>query len=257
MTELEQRIAALRVGREFAAYERVRREVLRLLALDDADMPGDGAPSEYWREELAGFEYLFDASPLLIEKLRHHSYHVTGLKVYDYRSHKVAAKARFVEKLEALVAAAGGRELLVPEPPMLGGFGHEIGGELFNVDTLKFFEVLIAMERGAVLDEFAGDERKVVWEIGAGLGRLRVRVQDAVSRTSHTSSIDLPPLFLFSGTYLQRSSRTRSCASSDPDADQPMGAGDADFVYRARRRRWHTPARNGWTSRSTWSRSRR
>ena len=99
MTELEQRIAALRVGREFAAYERVRREVLRLLALDDADMPGDGAPSEYWREELAGFEYLFDASPLLIEKLRHHSYHVTGLKVYDYRSHKVAAKARFVEKL--------------------------------------------------------------------------------------------------------------------------------------------------------------
>ena len=43
---------------------------------------------------------------------------------------------------------------------MLGGFGHEIGGELFNVDTLKFFEVLIAMERGAVLAEFAGDARR-------------------------------------------------------------------------------------------------
>ena len=43
------------------------------LAASDAD-----APSSYWQEELANFEYMLDASPLIIEKLRHHTHHITG-----------------------------------------------------------------------------------------------------------------------------------------------------------------------------------
>ena len=35
--------------------------------------------------------------PLVVEKLRHHTYHLTGLRVYDYRTHKDQAKAAFAE----------------------------------------------------------------------------------------------------------------------------------------------------------------
>ena len=93
----------------------------------------------------------------------------------------------------------GDAELLVPEARELGGFGFEIDGELYNVDTLKFFEVLIALERGAVLAEPArpgraqarvGDRRR--------LGRLRPPVQDRSFPDITYVIIDLPELFLFS-----------------------------------------------------------
>ena len=74
--------------------------------------------------------------------------------LYDYRSQKTRAKTMFAEKLEALLGA-GPPDLLVPEWRELGGFGFDIDGRLFNIDTLKFFENLIALEKGAVLQEFA------------------------------------------------------------------------------------------------------
>ena len=54
-------------------------------------------------------------------------------------------------------------DLLVPEWRPLGGFGFEIDGELFNIDTLKFFEVLIALDNSSVLQEFRGTaDRRMV-----------------------------------------------------------------------------------------------
>ena len=54
-------------------------------------------PSQYWREELGNFDYMLDASPLIIRKLRHHCFHITGLRVYDYRTNKTKEKAQFLE----------------------------------------------------------------------------------------------------------------------------------------------------------------
>jgi hypothetical protein len=106
------------------------------------------------------------------------------------------------EKLEALLEL-GDRSLLVPEPRDLGGFGHEIDGALYNVDTLKYFEVLIALERGAVLPGLRERaERATVWEIGAGWGGLAYAFKTVLPDTTYVVS-DLPQLFLFSGTYLQ------------------------------------------------------
>src|SRR5690606_25036470 len=102
----------------------------------------------------------------------------------------------FERRLEALVSLAGGRDLLVPEAEALGGFGYSIGGQLYNVDTLKYFEVLVGMRRAGLLDPFAraaspdgldaggrsagtttssgdaatGAARRLVWEIGGGWG---------------------------------------------------------------------------------------
>lgn len=228
--ELSERIDALKGSREFRAYERVRDEVFRLRELDRDRRGGVNAPSEYWEEELAGFEYLFDPSPLVVEKLRHHSYHVTGLKVHDYRSHKGETKQRFAAKLDALIDAAGGRELLVPEPRILGGFGHEIGGELFNIDTLKFFEVLIAMERGALLEEFRDGERRAVWEIGPGWGGFAHAFKTLFPSVTYIMT-DLPQLFLFSATYLSAAFPEAKLHFYDPDAEEPLGPPDADFVF--------------------------
>jgi hypothetical protein len=159
-------------------------------------------PSAYWREELAGFEYMLDASPLLIDKLRHHTFHVTGLKIYDYRSGKDEMGVRLAEKLRML-RECGDASLLVPEARELGGFGVELDGELFNVDTLKFFEVMIALDRGAVLRPLQEPpDRRLVWEIGAGWGGFARVWKTVVPHTTYLI-VDLPELFLFSGTYLQ------------------------------------------------------
>lgn len=186
---------------ESAAYRNYLTVRDRVLSMNEA-RPSDAwaEPSAYWREELSNLEFMFDASPLVIDKLRHHTSHVTGLRVYDYRSQKVGARDRFEEKLEAL-RKRGGDELLVPESPLLGGFGFEIDGALYNIDTLKFYEVLQALRQGSVLDEFLGGERRLVWEIGAGWGGFAYQFKTICPGATYVIT-DLPELFLFSGTYL-------------------------------------------------------
>jgi hypothetical protein len=195
-TALERRIETLRGEAPFQAYLRAREAVLCMQTI------AARGSSAYWEEELAGFEYLLDASPLLIERLRHHTFHVTGLKTYDYRSGKDEMRARAAEKLRML-CAAGDPSLLVPEAPDLGGFGFDLDGALYNVDTLKFFEVMIALDLGAVLPKLREPgARRAVWEIGAGWGGF-ARVWKMIVPDTTYFIVDLPELFLFSGTYLQ------------------------------------------------------
>jgi putative sugar O-methyltransferase len=194
---LRRRIEKLAGGAPYRAYLEARDAVLRMQEL----MPGERV-SEYWREELAGFEYMLDASPLLVEKLRHHTFHVTGLKTYDYRTGKDELRARLEHKLRML-REAGDPSLFVPEARELGGFGFELDGELVNIDTLKFYEVLIALDHGAVLPALREQgPRRLVCEIGAGWGGFARAWKTIVPQTTYVI-VDLPELFLFSGTYLQ------------------------------------------------------
>ena len=89
----------------------------------------------------------------------------------------------------------------MPESPALGGFGYDIDGRLFNVDTLKFYEVLIGMERGGVLAALRERERPVVCEIGAGWGGFAYQFKTLFPRSTYVI-VDFPELFLFSATYL-------------------------------------------------------
>jgi hypothetical protein len=213
---LRERIDALATTAAHRAYLTARDAVLQMQSLAGLQA------SAYWMEELAGFEYMLDASPLLIDKLRHHTFHVTGLKVYDYRTGKDEMAARLAEKLRML-RQIGDDSLLVPEARELGGFGFDIDGELFNVDTLKFFEVLIALDRGAVLSDLREpSQRGLVWEIGAGWGGF-ARVWKTLMPHTTYLIVDLPELFLFSGTYLQ---------TLFPDANIRYWAGeDAEALF--------------------------
>jgi hypothetical protein len=225
-SELQSKIDALSTGPAYRNYLAVRERVLDML--DRGAARGTDPPSGYWREELAGFEYMLDASPLLVDKLRHHSYHLTGLKVYDYRTGQDEFERRLREKLAALLEIR--EELFVPEPAELGGFGFRYGDGLFNVDTLKFLEAMIALDKGAVLTPFReGRERHVAWEIGAGWGGLAYTFKTLCPNTSYVI-VDLPQAFLFSAVYLM---------TVMPDAritfhgDGPLAslASESDFLF--------------------------
>ena len=186
---------------EYAAYSRVREAVLSLKA---ADRPASEIvkPSGYWQEELANFEYMLEASPLLISKLRHHCYHVTGLKAYEYQKISESRLSTFHARLRELTRESDS-SLLVPESPILGGFGYEIEGELYNVDTLKYFEVLAGLDRARVLDRKfrRGKSRRLVWEVGGGWGGLAYQFKTLFPDVTYVIT-DFPELFLFSAVYL-------------------------------------------------------
>lgn len=226
----EERVASLRGSAAYRNYLHVRDRVLEMRA--QAAASPHYRPSEYWEEELSGFEYMFDASPLIIEKLRHHTYHVTGLRVYDYRSHREKAREQFAAKLEALLAQ-GSAELLIPEWRELGGFGFEIDGRLFNIDTLKFFEVLTALQKGEVLPELRDNtERRMVWEIGGGWGGFPYQFKTLCPNVTYMIT-DLPELFVFSATYLMTAfPDAKVCFWGEQQADRIFANWrDYDFIF--------------------------
>ncbi len=225
-----ERLEARRGSAANRNYEYVRDRVLDMRSAAEASSAYD--PSQYWEEELSNFEYMFDASPLVVDKLRHHTYHVTGLRVYDYRTHRDKAREQFAEKLRVLINK-GGPELLVPEWRELGGFGFEIDGRLFNIDTLKFYEALIALDKGAVLHEFRSNtERRLVWEIGAGWGGFPYQFKTLCPNVTYVIT-DLPQLFLFSATYLMTAfPEARVCFWGEQPRERMFASWrDYDFIF--------------------------
>jgi putative sugar O-methyltransferase len=197
---LQQAIAAARHNPAYSNYLAVRERVIDML---EEAQHHDSRASAYWEAELAGFDYMLDASPLVIQKLREHCYHITGLRSYDYRAHHHHRSAAFAAKLAAL-QAQDYHQLRVTESPVLGGFGHTIDGALYNIDTLKFYEALIALSKAGILaplrDE--GGDRLVVLEIGAGWGGFAFQFKKLCPNVTYVI-VDLPETLLFSAVYLQ------------------------------------------------------
>ena len=199
----QRRLQMARDTHAYQAYLQVRRHVITQLGLGLGHdrRSSSNTPSDYWSGELSRFDYMLDASPLVIAQLRHHTHNLTGLLPQHYRSTLDAKRQQFAEKLDALQALddAG---LWLPEATLLGGFGFDINGDLVNIDTLKFYEVLIALQTGAVLAEFRETtERRLVWEIGAGWGGFAYQFKTLCPNVTYVIT-DFPELFLFSATYL-------------------------------------------------------
>ncbi len=233
---------------EYQAYLRAREAVLQMKArspegLRHTDKLGQGFsdervgqdfslanPSLYWAEELENIDYMIDASPLIVRKLRHHAFHITGLRPYDYRDKGDGRREHFQARLRAL-RQLGGDALLVPESPVGGGFGYEIDGALYNVDTLKFYEVLIGMQRGGVLSAIQAADRPAVCEIGAGWGGFAYQFKTLFPRTTYVI-VDFPELFLFSATYLGALFPRASVLFGGTSEAPTLAAWrDADFVF--------------------------
>jgi hypothetical protein len=223
-------LEALRRGAAYGNYERVRQRVLEMRALEAA-LP-HYRPSAYWEEELDNFDYMLDASPLVVDKLRQHTMHITGIRAYEYRSNRDRFRRQFTEKFREMQRIAP-KGLLVPESPQLGGYGFDIEGSRYNIDTLKFWEVLIALERGAVLDEFRdARERRLVWEIGAGWGGFPYQFKTLCPNVTYVIT-DFPELFLYSATYLLTLFPEAKAAfwGEAPTADVLARWAEYDFIF--------------------------
>ena len=213
----------------YEAYQQVREHVLRMRGAHPVE-PRHAAPSQYWAEELEHIDYLIDASPLVIRKLRHHAFHITGVRPYDYRG-AGEQRAYFERRLRAIAALAGTTDLLLGDHDALGGFGFEIDGRRHNVDTLKFFEVLTGMKRAGLLEPFQrADRRRMVVEIGAGWGGFACQFKTLFPRTTYVI-VDFPELFLFSATYLM-TVFPDACVRFWMDGVAPFNRWeDADFIF--------------------------
>jgi putative sugar O-methyltransferase len=193
---LRDSIEKARSSPAFRHYEHVRDLVLRMM-----DEAAGYQPSSYWQQEIAGFDYMFDASPLVVAKLREHEYHLTGLRSYEYRQHHADYARRFASKLRQL-REVDTSSLFVPESEALGGFGHHIDGQLVNLDTLRFYECRIALDRAGVIEGLRGPRRHRVLEIGAGWGGFAHQLKTLFPNITYTI-VDLPQTLLFSATYLK------------------------------------------------------
>ncbi len=159
--------------------------------------------SSYWAEEVIGFDYMFDATPIIVAKIREHCYHITGERSYNYRLHHQHKAKPFLQRLEQL-SALDNNDLFVPESEKMGGFGYKSSRGLINVDTLKFYEVLIGLDKAGFLDEFrlVNGSRKSVLEIGSGWGGFAYQFKTLFPNITYFL-IDLPATMLFAAIYLK------------------------------------------------------
>lgn len=226
---VQARVEEAAASRAFENYRQVRRQVFAMRDREQRAAGAVTAPSDYWREELEQFDYMLDAHPLVVAKLRRHCFHLTGLRPYDYRSHK--ASARVARRKKAL-EAAGGRELVVPEPELLGGFGFQLDGGLYNVDTLKYSEALIGLRRAGILDGLRSTGRTpLIWEIGSGWGGFAYQLKTVCPEATLVLS-DFPEVFLFSATYLMTAFPSARVVFEGSDDDPGAGSWtDYDFVF--------------------------
>lgn len=228
-SELERSLVQLRDGRAYQGYLDVRASVFAMM--DAWDRSPECGPSAYWREEINGFAYLFDASPLLIDRLREQSYHITGLKSYEYRAHHSHRAKPFEDKFKML-AAVDPVGLFVPEAAALGGFGFDFGAGLVNIDTLKFYEVMIGLEKSGALKDFRNGKRRIVVEIGSGWGGFAYQFKKLFPDTTYIC-VDLPPTMLFSGVYLKTMfPEAKFLFHGEQDFERKVSAADAyDFIF--------------------------
>lgn len=161
----------------------------------------EGNVSNYWKEEIKSFLYLFENYPLIYERLREHCFHITGLKSYEYREHHEYLKEEFKQKYLKL-KNLDKSNLFIEESKKLGGFGFKIDGKIMNIDTLKFYEFLIGLDFVGLLEDFKENNAKTIVEIGSGWGGFIYQFKKLFPNSTNIL-VDLPHTFLFSLNYLK------------------------------------------------------
>jgi hypothetical protein len=181
----------------FEHYLRVRDHVR---VFREEEPTGDAVtPSE--RRMSSELDVLWDASPEIVSLLRHQCRAITGVSASDYQNSKPSARTRLEHELTRLLQY-GDPELWVAEPTILGGFGFNGLGKLYNEDTLRFFRVISLLQEAALMKEFHDtDSRRTVWEIGGGWGGFAYQFKTLCPNVTYLIT-GAPEMSLLSAVYL-------------------------------------------------------
>jgi hypothetical protein len=179
----------------------------------------------------AALTVLWDAAPGTLATLRRCAEPLTGVRAVDYEDTPDATEGAFWRDWRHLVRE-GGLEWLVPEPASLGGFGFQRRHALFNHDTLKLYEALIALKFSAVLPADRATATPIIWEIGGGWGGLAYQFKRLFPRATYVMTAP-PESFLLSAVYLHTLFPKACCRFyADMPADELWRDLDhADFVF--------------------------
>ena len=159
-----------------------------------------GEKSFYWSIEAETIAYIYEATPKLLSRLRDHCLWITGVLSYQYAAHHYgsASMDNLLNRLAELERRKPDLEVF-PERQVLGGFGFPRNGKLYNVDTLKYHEVVIGLKEQREINQLTAP---VFCEIGSGFGGLADTLLNQFSN-SKVILIDLPEVMIFAYTFLQ------------------------------------------------------
>ncbi len=183
------------------AYERYMKVRDRIRHTPAASEAASVALTRPEQQMVAALEHLWDASSATIANLRRWCEPITGVRAGDYEPAPAELTMRLARDIGFLRRQLG-RDLFVPEPPILGGFGCLRHGERYNEDTVRYFKALVALHDGGVLEDCRGmSERRVVWEIGAGWGGFAYQFKTVCPNVTYVMT-GLPELLLVASVYL-------------------------------------------------------
>jgi len=217
--------SATAAGRAYAHYLEVRSWARRVSEGTAVSL----TPAE--EQLLSTLRPLWDATPDVVAKLRHWCEPISGIHPVEYELSSSALGKRLRRDLKRLFME-GGRELFVPEPPVLGGFGYKAQGGRYNADTLKYFHVLVALHDGAVLGGLRTGGRRLVWEPGGGWGGFAYQLKRVCPDVTYLIT-GLPDVFLISAVYLQTVWPEARCRFYDPSSPGDVWRkwDEADFIF--------------------------
>ena len=159
------------------------------------------AASNYWSEEIANFKYIYsEYIPIIHENIIDHAYHITGDHSYKYRKHHKIDK-RLKKKFEYFIKKFGDK-YFISENLKKGDYGYNDGNYIFNIDTVKYFEIICFLKNYTNLfDELK--KRKRLTEIGSGYGGF-IKYLNCMNSSYNFQIIDLPEVMIFSLMYLSK-----------------------------------------------------
>jgi hypothetical protein len=158
--------------------------------------------TEQEQHAVADLASLWNASPEMVANLRPWCAPMGGGRAADYGGEGSSPLGKRIRRDLKRLSMQVGRELFVPEPSILGGFGYGTAVDRCNAATLMFFNVLVAMQDGAVLQECrhaAG--RRLVWEIGGGWGGFAYQLKTVCPNVTYVIT-GAPDAFLVSAVYV-------------------------------------------------------
>ena len=181
-------------------YDCYKAILPKILMMMNNSSPSQGVESDYSVEKIKSIKCIFDSNSALINTIRKHYNPIDGLNPYNYHRPNPEDISRYENKLR-LLKSLDCDSLFVPESEVLGGFGYKINGELVIINTLRFYESVLAIN---TVDNFFvryAESDILAVDVGGGWGCFGHIFKTLIPNATYVI-IDHPETLLLSYIYL-------------------------------------------------------